>query len=580
MNEIKNTIRNFFWVYKPLNNKCKFALFLALLMILIGAFIPSLIPKYIGSIIDNLIEDKNLAYTTIGFIAILFLIDIVAEISRRYLIEKTATKEQKELTIKASNWLIHLDINWLNAQRSGGLNARIQRSVEGSVKLLKLATMDFLPNILQMLFAVGVAFFTNIYIGLVLVCVILIGLVTVAQQIKSQKGIRLSLIRTREDNDSNIVELLAGIESVRLANEEKNQIERIESVNEILRVREMKHHIKMMFFDVIKKTNIVSWNLVILLIGVTLASSSIITPGEVVIFNLLFNNVIMPIQSIHRFLDEAHESSLKTNDLRDILSLPLDISYNPKTENNKQINRELAICTNSLYVDYDDKKVLENINLDFEKGKYYGLIGTTGCGKSTLLKAIMRLTHPSSGSISLFGKDINTITRKELASMIVFMPQKPYIFSGSIKENLLFGCKYTPTDNDLWWALQQASISNEVKIMENGLDFHLNERGTNLSGGQCQRIALTRVFLCLKNMQNEHIIILDEATSALDIATEEKVINNLLSLVDKKTTIIAIAHRYNILKKSDYIINMDKDVTDRYIPYKELVEQYNENKIL
>jgi len=71
---------------------------------------------------------------------------------------------------------------------------------------------------------------------------------------------------------------------------------------------------------------------------------------------------------------------------------------------------------------------------------------------------------------------------------------------------------------------------------------------------QCQRIALTRVFLCLKNMQNEHIIILDEATSALDIATEEKVINNLLSLVDKKTTIIAIAHRYNILKKSDYII--------------------------
>ena len=443
MNEIKNTIKNFLWIYKPLNNKSKFTLFVALLMILIGAFIPSLIPKYIGNIIDNVISDKNLAYTTIGFIAILFLFDLFAEIGKRYLVEQTATKEQKGLIVKASNWLIHLDINWLNAQRSGGLNARIQRSVEeGAIKLLKLVIMDFLPNILQMLFAVGVAFFTNMYIGFVLIFVIFIGLVVVAKQIKSQKGIRLSLIRTREDNDSNIVELLAGIESVRLANEEENQISRIESVNETLRAREMKHHLKMILFDVIKKTNIISWNLVILLIGIALASSSAITPGEVVIFNMLFNNVILPMQSIHRFLDEAHESSLKTTDLKEILSLPIDISYCPEVENNQLLNKELAICVRNLYVDYDDKKVLENINVDFEKGKYYGLIGATGCGKSTLLKAIMRLTHPTSGTICLFGKNINTITRQELSSMIVFIPQTPYIFTESIENNLLFGCKY------------------------------------------------------------------------------------------------------------------------------------------
>ena len=570
MNEIKNTIKNFLWVYKPLNRKCKLTLFVALLMILVGAFIPSLIPKYIGNIIDNVITDKNLAYTTIGFVAVLFLFDILAEIGRRYLIEKTATKEQKELTIKASNWLIHLDINWLNAQRSGGLNARIQRSVEGAIKLLKLVTMDFLPNILQMLFAVCVAFIVNTYIGFVLIIVIFIGLFIVANQIKSQKGIRLSLIRTREDNESNIVELLAGIESVRIANEEENQISRIEVVNETLREREMKHHIKMMFFDSIKKTNIVLWHLVILLIGVALASSSIITPGEIVVFNMLFNNVILPIQSIHRFLDEAHESSLKTSDLKEILNLPIDISYNPDTSNNQIKDNELAICSKNLSVDYGEKRVLENVNVDFEKGKYYGLIGATGCGKSTLLKAIMRLTHPTSGSIHLLGKDINTISRKELSSMIIFMPQKPYIFSGSIKENLLFGCKYNPTDNDLWWALEQASIAEEVRYIENDLNFHLNERGSNLSGGQCQRIALARIFICIKYIQNEHIIILDEATSALDIETEEKVISNLLASVSNKTTIIAIAHRYSTLEKSDCIVNMNNGQM-QYISYNDLI---------
>lgn len=570
MNELKNTIKNFLWVYKPLNSKCKVTLFIALLMILVGAFIPSLIPKYIGNIIDNVIADKSLAYTTIGLIAILFLFDIFTEVGRRYLIEKTATKEQKELIVKASNWLIHLDISWLNAQRSGGLNARVQRSVEGAIKLLKLVSMDFLPNILQMLFAVGIAFFTNMYIGFILILVIVIGLVIVGKQIKSQKGIRLSLIRTREDNDSNIVELLAGIESVRLANEEQNQILRIESVNETLREREMKHHIKMILFDVIKKTNIIVWNLVILLIGVVLASSAIITPGEVVILNMLFNNVVIPMQSIHRFLDEAHEASLKTTDLKEILSLPIDISYSPATEINQISNSELAICIKNLYADYDEKKVLENVNVDFAKGKYYGLIGATGCGKSTLLKVIMSLTHPASGNIYLFGKDIKTISREELASMIVFMPQKPYIFSGSIKENLLFGCKYNPTDDDLWWALQQAGISDEILKMENHLGAHLNERGSNLSGGQCQRIALARVFLCLKYMQNEHIIILDEATSALDVETEERVIGNLLALIDSKTTIIAIAHRYSTLRKSDCIINMNKDVADRYTSFEKL----------
>jgi len=106
--------------------------------------------------------------------------------------------------------------------------------------------------------------------------------------------------------------------------------------------------------------------------------------------------------------------------------------------------------------------------------------------------------------------------------------------------------------------------------MENGLDFHLNERGSNLSGGQCQRIALARVFLCIKYMQDERIIILDEATSALDIETEEKVISNLLALVNDNTTLIAIAHRHSTLKKSDCIINMNKDVKNRYMAFEDL----------
>lgn len=572
MGDTLSIIHNFVWVYKPLSKRAKISLLIALILIIISSLIASLIPRMIGVVIDDVIIDQQAAYSAVMIICGLFLFDIIIEVIRKYMIENTATQTQKDLIVRTSDRLIRLDIQWLNSQRSGGLNGRVQRSVEGAVSLMKLITMDFLPNIFQMIFAVGVAFFTNIYVGIILLLVIVIGLFIVNRQIHSQKGIRLSLLRAREDNDSNIVELLTGIESVRVANEESKQMQRIENVNENLRQTELKHHIKMMFFDGMKRINIVVWNIAILILGIVLASRKVITPGDVVTFNLLFNNILVPLQNIHRFLDEAHEASLKTSDLHEILDLPIDSSYIITTDNRLAKADQYAIDIRNLYFSYEDRNILKDVNFDFKKGQYYGIIGPTGCGKSTLLRVIMNLVHFDKGNLYIFGRDIHTISREELSSQIVFMPQTPYIFRGTIKENLLFSCKKDHDDAELWWALEQACLAEDIKSMDDQLDFMLNERGSNISGGQRQRVALARVFLNILNLENDHIVILDEATSALDIVTEEVIIDNILTTVNEKTTIIAIAHRYTTLKNTNEIIHMEDGRIKEIINYHNLME--------
>lgn len=574
MKELIHTLENFSWIYKSLSTKFKLALYFALVMIMIGAFISSIIPTLKGGIIDQLITKSPSVIKTLIIIALLYIAGIVVEVIRKYIIERIGTQTQKNLIVNASEHMIKLDLNWLKKKRSGGLNGKLQRAVKDSVKLLKLIAMDFLPGILQMVFAIFIALLQNLYIGCILLLVVVIGLYIVVRQIRSQKGIRISLLKASEENDANIVELLSGIEAVRVANEECKQINRIDNVNEDLRVKEIQHHIKMMLFDSLKNANINIVDLFILLIGIYLVISGTISPGEIVTFNLLFNNVVIPLKDIHRFIDEAHEASLRTDDLREIMSEPLDKSF--FTKDSSMVTKErypYVIDIRNLSYGYEEEKILHDVSFSFEKGKYYGIIGNTGCGKSTLLKLIMRLMPVNDGEILFLGEDINKVPRKELSNIIAFMPQTPYIFNASIRENLLFGSKNELSNETLWWALEKVCLKDYVTSLEDKLDYSLNEMGNNLSGGQKQRIALARVFLKLLQGEDDYIVILDESTSALDIDTEKIIINNLLELKTSNTTIIAIAHRFSTLEKTDEIIEFENATIHNRISYNELINR-------
>ena len=231
------------------------------------------------------------------------------------------------------------------------------------------------------------------------------------------------------------------------------------------------------------------------------------------------------------------------------------------------------MCIRDRSYSYEEKEILHDVSFFFEKGKYYGIIGNTGCGKSTLLKLIIRLMPVNDGEIFFLGEDINKVSRKELSDKIAFMPQTPYIFNASIRENLLFGSQNELSNETLWWALEKVCLKEYVTGLEGKLDYSLNEMGNNLSGGQKQRIALARVFLKLLQGEDDYIVILDESTSALDIDTERIIINNLLELKKSNTTIIAIAHRFSTLEKTHEIIEMENATIHNITSYNKLIKR-------
>lgn len=211
------------------------------------------------------------------------------------------------------------------------------------------------------------------------------------------------------------------------------------------------------------------------------------------------------------------------------------------------------------------RDTLSDISLTIKKGDKISLFGISGSGKTTLAKMIVHFYEPYQGQIRLNGNDLKTIDKKVLRQYINYLPQQAYIFSGSILDNLTLGADQTVSQSDILRACEIAEIRSDIEQMPMGYQTELSD-GAGLSGGQKQRIALARALLT-----KSPILILDEATSGLDVLTEKKVIDNLMKLPDK--TIIFVAHRLSISKRTNQIIVLDQGKVIETGSHTELIER-------
>lgn len=192
---------------------------------------------------------------------------------------------------------------------------------------------------------------------------------------------------------------------------------------------------------------------------------------------------------------------------------------------------------------------ISNLSFKLEQGKIIGLKGKSGSGKTTLIKLIVGLLIPTSGKILYNGIESNNLN-KQFYSCFAWVPQQPYIFNKSIRDNILFGSEFA-SKNELKKTLEISCLDEFVKSLKDGLDTIVGERGMNLSGGQIQKIAIARAVL-----KNASILILDEATSSIDVMCEERLVENIRRFTESKTVILA-AHRSGILNNVDVMIDMN-----------------------
>lgn len=554
---LKQTLKN---MYALLDTKQKVIFVVILLLMIVSAVLTQLTPKAVGWLTDDILLQNKLNFVTIIPLLILILIanivNEVIQLIRRLMVEDTATKTEKKARGIVTSALLKAPLAYFKENMTGYIHGRLNRCLEGTIKLEKLIFMDFAPAVFNSAAAIIVIITTlPLMLALPMLLVIPIGIAIVLRQISTQKGIRVALLETKSAMDGAFVELLNGIEVIRMTDSTQLEEQRFDTKSEFLRRKEMQHHIQMAKYDCFKFINEIFFTVFMLGTSAFLALNHQISVGAVLTSYLCFNQLLNPLKELHRILDELSESLILADDFFRMTDIQQDFSYQPVIPT-KNIRLQMAplIKIEHLQFGYNSQHpIIQDLSLDIEQGNFIGIAGPSGCGKSSLIKLICKLEQ-GQGNVWINGIDIHTLSRKDLAKIIALVPQEPFLIAGTIAQNIAYGLDQEPSQQALQEALTKANLIDFVNTLPSGLNTLISEGGANLSGGQKQRIAIARIFL-----RKPKIIILDEATSALD-NTSERWIQQEIEMLKSQygTTIISIAHRLTTLKNCDRILVMDK----------------------
>lgn len=545
-------------LFEILPKKQKAGFFLILLILVISAGLNQVTPLAVGYLTDFVLNQQDITFSAVvPILLVILLVNVVNEVIkvlRRLIVEDTATQAEKNARQKATTSLLLAPLSYFRSHMTGNIHGRLNRSLEGTVKLMKLVFMDFAPAVTTGLAAIVTIFLQLPFlVACLVILVIPIGTILVFRQISTQKGIRLELLDTKADMDGTIVELLGGIETIRALDSAQAEGQRIETRSEQLRKKEMRHHKAMAFYDCLKFVNEAVFSVLVIGISVFLASKQIISVGAVLTAYLCFTQLTGPLRELHRILDEFSECVILAQDYFQMVDIPRDFSYAPALSEVVPSGNDIDIRKVSFaYPEKPQERILTEVSLQVASGKFIGIAGPSGCGKSTLIKLVDKLEQ-AQGDVYLGSAELGGLSRRALAEVVALVPQTPFLIADTVYRNICYGMTREVSLEEVKEAARKASIAADIEKLPGGYQFILSEGGTNLSSGQRQRIALARIFL-----RKPRILILDEATSALDNTSEKHIQAEIEKMKDEcGTTILSIAHRLTTLRNCDEIIVMD-----------------------
>lgn len=258
---------------------------------------------------------------------------------------------------------------------------------------------------------------------------------------------------------------------------------------------------------------------------------------------LLSADFFIPMRQLGSFFHIAMNGMAASEKIFRLLELP------EKEDSGCECPTGDIVCENLSFSYNSEREILHGINLEFPKDSFTALVGESGCGKSTVASILTGKNRTYDGLITIGGVVLSEISEKSLMEHITYISNKSYLFKGTVRDNLLMG-KPTAVDEELWSVLERVRLADFIKS-ENGLDTVIAEKGGNLSGGQCQRLALARALL-----HDSEIYIFDEATSNIDIDSENDIMKEIKTLAEEKTVIL-ISHRLANVTDADRIYVID-----------------------
>lgn len=306
----------------------------------------------------------------------------------------------------------------------------------------------------------------------------------------------------------------------------------------------------------------------VLCLSIFMIYKGFITAGTAMAVMQLMGNANYMFDNIGTFIKDIQKSLASASRVMNLLSMDSETDSSESVafiENNPAYSVELNDVTFSYPKnEASSEPALKDVNINIKAGAAIALVGSSGCGKSTIAKLLLDFYHPQAGNIKVEGMDTIKDSAASIRENISYVPQNPYLFCGTIEENIGYG-KPGASKGEIVAAAKAANAHDFIMSLPDGYETLVVERGNNLSGGQKQRIAIARALI-----KDAPILLLDEATSALDTESECQIQKALESLMKNRTTII-IAHRLSTIKNADLIYVLDKG---------KVIEQGNHDELL
>ncbi|EEY79447.1 MULTISPECIES: peptide cleavage/export ABC transporter ComA [Streptococcus] len=520
---------------------------------------------YLQSIIDTYVPDHM--KTTLGMISIgliiVYILQQFLSYAQEYLLLVLGQRLSIDVILSYIKHVFQLPMSFFATRRTGEIVSRFtdaNRIIDALASTILSIFLDvsIVSIIAIVLFSQNSSLFFLTLLGIPVYALIIFLFMKPFEKMNHETMEANSLL------SSSIIEDINGIETIKSLTSEKQRYQKIDKEFVTYLKKSFAYGRSESLQKVLKAAARLILNVLILWLGATLVMDQKISLGQLITYNTLLVYFTNPLENIINLQTKLQSARVANERLNEVYLVQSEFEEEKLIKDLSHFQADIDFRGVSYKYGYG-ANVLSEIDLHIPAGSKTSFVGVSGSGKTTLAKMMVHFYAPNQGDICLGGVNLNQLDKQALRQYINYLPQQPYVFNGTILENLLLGAREGTTQEDILRAVELAEIRSDIEQMPLNYQTELSADGAGISGGQRQRIALARALLT-----DAPVLILDEATSSLDILTEKRIIDNLMAL-DK--TIIFIAHRLTIAERSEQVVVLDQGRIVESGSHKELIER-------
>jgi len=523
-------------------------------------------PYLIGLAIDRFMVKKDIAgLERIALLMLLvYLICNLFQLIAGWIMAKVSQTALKQLSGDLFTHIQTLPVSYFDHHSSGSLMSRLTNDTDAINQAISQNVTSLVASVLSLVGIMVAMFLLNFWLALSALLVIPVMLwFTQFVARNTRKGFR-DLQKQLGEMYGVMEESISGLKVIKAFRRHAEVIERFQSQNDkVFKAAVYANSYAMMLMPL---TNVLGnlFVIVIAFVGGWIALKGMVTVGVIATFIIYGQNFIQPLRQLANMYNIIQAALAGSERIFEILDLPSEVDTTVET-----LPSTIPGTIRFDHVDFGYQKgmsVVKDMTFDAAPGKTIALVGPTGAGKTTIINLLTRFYEVSSGVITVAGKDIRDYSKADLRRKIGLVLQDTFLFSGTVLENIRFG-RLDATDSECHHAAKLAEADEFIRQLPEGYTTILSERAGNLSQGQRQLLAITRVILA-----NPDILILDEATSSVDTRTELRIQKALLTLMKGRTSFV-IAHRLSTIREADLVLVIDKGTIAEKGTHHELLDQ-------